>query len=133
MDINFLYAILIALVPVVLTIIFSKVYNVFHGLFTFLVFSFLICFLFTQFGDKLSPELSGHLITTLGTYVCINSLVLDLLGMVGLESVISADYGVYVVLGIYVLIFIVSQIIASILRKKRVEKIKGLKRSIKRY
>ena len=133
MDLNFLYAILIALVPVVLTIIFSKVYNVFHGLFTFLVFSFLICFLFAQFGDKLSPELSGHLITTLGTYTCINSLVLDLLGNVGLESVINADYGVYVVLGIYALIFIISQIIASILRKKRIEKIKGLKRQIKRY
>ena len=133
MDLNLLYAILIALVPVVVTIIFSKVYNVFHGLITFLVFSFLLCFLLTNFGDKLPAEITANLTIVAGTYAAFNSFILDCLKLVGLESILAADYGVYVVIGIYVLIFIISQIIASVLRKKRVEKIKGLKRQIKRY
>ena len=133
MDFNLLYAILIALVPVVVTIIFSKVYNIFHGLFTFLTFSFLLCFLFTHFGSSLPVELAAQLELVLGTYVYINTFVLDSLKLIGLESLLTASYGEYILLGIYVVIFIVSQIIASVLRKKRVEKIKGLKRSVKRY
>ena len=133
MDLNLLYAILIALIPVVLTIIFSRVYNIFHGLFSFLVFSFLICFLYANFSDKFNPELSAHLAIVLGTYSSINAFVLDLLKIAGLSSVFEADYGKYVILGIYVLVFIVSQIFASVIRKKRVEKIRGLRRQIKRY
>ena len=48
MDINLIPAILIALIPVFLTIIVSRLYNVVHGLITFLVMGYVLMFCLQQ-------------------------------------------------------------------------------------
>ena len=140
MDMNLLYAILIALVPVVLTIILSKVYNIVHGLITFLVTGFLLYFCVEAFQANLPAEIVSYLIpgqegafATCELYYAINSFVVSALTQVGLADFFAWEGAAYVVLGAYVLVFIISQIIACAIRKKRVEKEKSMKRQLKRY
>ncbi len=133
MDMNLLYAILIALVPVVITIIVSKLYNVVHGLITFLVTGFLLMFCLEAFGANIPVDIMSQTETTCSLYTIINGLINDLLGKVGLADLLAQDYGKYILLGCYLVVFIISQIIASALRKSRVEKINNLKRQVKRY
>lgn len=133
MDMNLLYAILIALVPVVITIIVSRLYNIVHGLITFIVTGFLLMFCLEAFGGNLPAEIMGYIPTTCSLYTVICDLIADLLDKVGLASLLAQDYGKYILLAIYLVVFIISQIIASAIRKSRVEKINSLKRQLKRY
>ena len=133
MDMNLLYAILIALIPVVITIIMSKVYNVIHGLITFLVTGYLLIFCLSIFGGNLPTEISGYFIDTNSLYICINQFVIDALKVAGLGDLLKEPFGVYIVLAMFVVLYVISQVISSALRKKRVEKINSLKRQVKRY
>lgn len=133
MDMNLLYAILIALVPVVITAIMSKVYNIVHGIITFIVTGHLLVFCLSIFGANLPADITANMPTVCGLYVSIDSIVVSALGLLGLGDLLAGTFGVYIVLAVFVVLFIVSQIIASVLRKKRVEKINSLKRQVKRY
>ncbi len=133
MDMNLLYAILIALVPVVITIIVSRLYNIVHGLITFIVTGFLLMFCLGVFGENLPAEIMAYIPGTCSLYTIISDLISGLLGKVGLAELLAQDYGKYILLAIYLVVFIISQIIASAIRKSRVEKINSLKRQLKRY
>lgn len=133
MNMYLLYAILIALIPVVITIISSRLYNIIHGIITFIVMGFILTFCLQVFGANLPAELTAELPAVLALYTGMQTVVVDGLSQIGLQEVLTADYGVYILLGVYVLIYIISQIIACAIRKARVEKIKSLKRQVKRY
>ena len=133
MDMNLLYAILIALVPVVITIIVSRLYNIIHGLITFVVTGFLLMFCFEAFGSNIPAAIMEIVPNTCQLYTLIAGLIEELLGKAGLADLLAKEYGNYVLLAVYVVVFLISQIIASAIRKSRVEKIKNLKRQIKRY
>ena len=143
MDMNFLYAILIALAPVVLTIIISRAYNIVHGLITFLVFGYVLLFCLGEFGDKLPEQMQMYLglaglevplpFGTLALYQMIHMAVLDLMGQIGLEKLLLNENLKYFILAGCAVIFIISQIIASKIRKSRVAKVRKLRRYLKRY
>ena len=133
MDMNLLYAILIALVPVVITIIVSRLYNIVHGLITFIVTGFLLMFCLEAFGSNIPAAIMEIVPNTCQLYTLIAELIEELLGKAGLADLLAKEYGNYVLLAVYVVVFLISQIIASAIRKSRVEKIKNLKRQIKRY
>lgn len=140
MDMNLLYAILVALVPVVLTIILSKVYNIFHGLITFLVSGFVLIFCIDAFAANMPAELLAYLLPagegshcTCQLYYAINDFVYSALGQLGLADFLAADYAKYVLLAAFVLVFVISQVLSSVVRKKRVEKERNMRRQLKRY
>lgn len=139
MDMNLLWAMLITLAPVVLTVLFSRRYNFFHGLISFFVFSYLVLFFVSAFQTKLPAEIVAYLVGTGGSfglltfYSSLYSLLGTGLSKLGLSSLVEANYWKYIALAIYVVIFVVSQIIASVIRSHRVNNIKNLKRQVKRY
>ena len=136
MDMNLLFAILIALVPVVITIIFSRFYNVVHGLITFLVMAYALMFCLQQdvFGGSLPAEITAHLPAACGFYYAVNDLVLAVFnGVAFISNLLAQSYGPYLALGALVFVFIISQVIACLIRKARVERIKVLRRQVKRY
>ena len=124
---SLLVAILIALIPVVITIISSRLYNVIHGLITFLVMGYVLVFCLEVFGANLPAEVQELLPTTCGLYISITSTVQGWLSGVALFE------NPYIVLAVYVVVFVISQIIACAIRKARVERIKLLRRQVKRY
>ena len=133
MDMNLLYAILIALVPVIITVIMSRVYNIVHGVITFLVTGHLLMFCLGMFGVNLPKEIMDYTAITCSLYTAIGGLVNELLGSLGLAELLAGDLGVYILLAVFVVIFVVSLIFASVFRKKSVEKVNSLKRQVKRY
>ena len=147
MDLNFLIAILIALAPVVLTILVSRAYNIFHGLITFLVMGYVLLFCVDMFGASLAPEVLMYLgvsavpsfssfplpYGTLGLYLAIHTAVLDYMNTAGLATLLADPNLKYYILGACAVVFLVSQLIAMRIRKKRVAKIKRLRRYLKRY
>lgn len=134
MDMDLLFAILIALIPVVLTVIFSRLYNVVHGIITFLVMGYILMFCLNMFGANLGEAIITHTNTTCALYAAIDGLVMGLLNSVGfIANLLAQSYGPYIVLAVYVVIFLISQIIACAIRKHRVEKIRLLRRQVKRY
>ena len=136
MDINLIPAILIALIPVVLTIIVSRLYNVVHGLITFLVMGFILMFCLQAdvFGGGIHELIAQHFPKTCGIYYAIDELVLALFsGVPFITNLLAQNYGPYVALGVVVVVFVISQIIACAIRKARVERIKLLRRQVKRY
>ena len=140
MDMNLLYAILIALVPVVLTIILSRVYNIVHGLITFLFSGFLLYFCVEAFQANLPAEIVAYLIpgqegafATCELYYAINSFIVSALTEIGLADFFAWEGAAYVVLGVYALVFVISQVISGIILKQKIEKQKSLKRQLKRY
>ena len=79
MDMNLLYAILIALVPVVITIIVSRLYNIIHGLITFVVTGFLLMFCFEAFGSNIPAAIMEIVPNTCQLYTLIAGLIEELL------------------------------------------------------
>ena len=134
MDINMIPAILIALIPVFLTIIASRLYNIIHGLITFVVMSFVLMFCLDVFGANIHELIRAHFPATCGLYITINELVLAVFaGIPFITNILAQPYGPYVALGVVAVIFLISQIIACVIRKNRIERIKVLRRQIKRY
>ena len=139
MDLNLIYALLIALIPVVLTVIFSRRYNLFHGLISFVVFSFLLLFCLDAFSKNVPAEILGYLVGTetglnlVSLYSMMSNVIAHYLSKAGLSEVFAQTYGKYVLLAIYVGAFILSQVVASVIRRHRVNGIKSLKRQAKRY
>ena len=131
---NELVGLLIALVPVILAIIFTKRYNMVHGLITYIVFSYLLVFCLGQFGDKLPAEmLAQALVFSQGTTYLVGYLNGLLLKIPGLNSLLEGENGKWFYLGVYVLLFIIFQIVSSVIRSKRKKALQRLKRASKRY
>ena len=133
MNTNLLLAILIALVPVFLTIIFSRRYNIFHGLVVFLVASYGLILGLDALGGKVPSAISQYFDVTLSLYNVINGVVVDLINKAGLSKLIANKNFKYILLGAWLVVFLISQIIATSVRRRRVAKINRLKRYLRRY
>ena len=131
---DILLGLLIALLPVIIAIIFTKRYNMVHGLITFIVFSYLLVFCLGQFGDKLPAELFAQATAfSNGTVFLVGYLNGLLLKIPGLNTLLEGEHGKWIYLGVYVLIFVIFQIISSVIRCKRKRAFQRLKRACKRY
>lgn len=133
MDLNLLYAILIALAPVVLAIIFTKIYNIIHGVISFLFFGAVLMLCVTIFGDKI-PALGefGGFYAAFTVTMCelISGPVKSVLGDLLVKN---PNLLFYVYFAVVALVFLISQIISSCIFRRRSRKRKNLLRQAKRY
>ena len=146
MDMSLIYAILIALVPVVLAIIFTKVYNVIHGIVSFLFFGAILMLCLKIFGEQM-PETMVYFEQFGGFYngvtnLCCNPenglvtfVAYTVLNALGLGDIVlnNPDFVFYFYLVLVAIVFLVSQIIASCIFRKRARRRKNLQRQAKRY
>ena len=108
MDMNLIYAMLIALIPVVLAIIFTKIYNIVHGIISFLFFGAILMLCLHIFGDKMPVtmtyfEVFGGFYTGLSGFLCnpsnglVTFVAYGLLGIFGLGDVVvnNATYAIF--------------------------------------
>ena len=146
MDMNLIYAMLIALIPVVLAIIFTKIYNIVHGIISFLFFGAILMLCLHIFGDKMPVtmtyfEVFGGFYTGLSGFLCnpsnglVTFVAYGLLGIFGLGDVVvnNPQVAFYFYLAIIGLIFLISQIISSRIFRRRASRRRELKRQAKRY
>lgn len=127
MDINVLHAVLIAMIPVVIAIILAWAYNVVHGAISYLVMTFLLVFSLEAFEATLPAGLAEALVNVMGT----NEFMYNY--MIGWLYNLDPSIAKYVMLGILLGVFIISQILSSVIRKAKVNRIRSLKQKVKRY
>lgn len=130
---NLLFAVLIAMIPVIIAVIAARFYNIIHGLFMFCFSGFVLIFCLDIFGANLPAEIMAHIPTTCALYISMDAVVVRALEVIGVAGLFPEEYTAYVVLAIYVVLFVACQIVSSAIRKSRKEKINNLKRQIKRY
>lgn len=140
MDLNSIYALLIATIPLFLSLIFTKRYNIIHGLVTFLFTTCVTVVAVSLLSNHIPAEVYAYLSGEASylpyhTALFSKSYTLYSKGMnlVGLSNVLDATYSQYVFLGLFAVVFLVSHIISVMVRKHRVNTIKALRRQVKRY
>lgn len=122
------YADYIALVTISLPILFSlfmaKRYNFFHGVVCFILSSYLVIYLMELniggLADKIYPTLSNNVLTVVQDIPNFFSLLLGKIPTVGKYFVETYKYSNHTILGVYVVIFIISQVISQVFRNSRV-------------
>ncbi len=132
--VELLLPILIALVPVIIAVIGARLYGVLHGVITYLFMGQLLMFCLAMFGSNIGAELAASAESHAVLHAKIHDFAVAGLEQAGLGSVISNEQtGGYVILGLFLLLFIISQVIGGSRRKRSVEKTKILKRQVRRY
>ena len=131
MNMELLFAILIALVPVLLTILAARLYNVIHAVITFLAMQYVLVYCLNMFGATLPPVITDHFPTVLALYNAIDEFVVGLVNAFGFGPML--EQMPFLLLAVYGVVFLISQIIACIIRKHKIEKAKILRRQLKRY
>jgi hypothetical protein len=126
-DVNILHAVLIAAIPVVIAIVLAWGYNVIHGLISYLVMTFVLVFALEAFATNLPVELAASLSKVMGTHIFIYEYAIS--WIYPLEYTTAK----YVMLAIMIASFAISQILSSLIRKAKVNKIRSLKQKVKRY
>lgn len=127
LSLNMLIVILITFVPVIFAIFMGKRYNVFHGIVTYIFVSYLFAFLSTEFNvfQYLLPATGSELIM----YISMLELVITYPYLLvaggidkipGSEVIMEGEYASYIVLTAVALIFIISQVIASSIKAKKI-------------
>lgn len=147
MDMNFIIAMVIALLPVILALVFTKIYNIVHGLVSYLFFGALLMLCLLIFGDSM-PVISSYLVgyfnglfNGLATFLCqpteglITVLSYVMFGWIGLGDIVvnNPQVAYYVYFILMALIFLGSQIISSCIFRKRRRMKKSLLKQAKRY
>ena len=139
MDLNLIYALLIASLPVIFGLIFAKRYNIVHGFVTFLLTSYLLLLALSKLQNHIPVEITNILYGKDGYfgllmfYKGFYEVVAVSLNLAGLTNILVPPYGEYVILAPYAVLFIVSHIISAIIRRHHVNSIKALRRQVKRY
>lgn len=132
--IDLLFPILIALVPVIIAVIGARIYGILHGFITYLFMGQLLIFCLAMFGGNIGAELAASTAVHAALHTKINSFVIASLKQIGLECLVSDEQTAkYVILGLFLLLFIVSQVVGCLFRKRSIEKTKKLKREARRY
>ena len=126
-DINILHAVLIAMIPAIVAVVLAWAYNILHGAISYLVMTFLLVFSLEAFSTTLPAELAESLVEVMGT----NQFMYDY--MIKWAYPLEYSTAKYVMLGILIASFIISQILSSLIRKAKVNKIRSLKQKVKRY
>lgn len=130
-----LLAVLLMLLPVILAVIMSKTFNVVHGIITFFLVTYLFMYLFEfdffntlmfdTLADKSSffADLSGLLGAGLSIFHFLATPVTYLLSLLtdveALNEILTGSMGHHILLGGLVLLFVLSQVVGSVLRKNR--------------
>ncbi len=131
---NVLIGLLIALVPVILAIIFTKRYNMVHGLICFITSAAAVLLFFGKFKSYLPAEIVGqanHFLVGLRAMIGFFDSLLAKIP--GLDALLEGEYKNWVKLLVYFIIYLVFQIPSSILRGKRKRAQKRLQRASKLY
>lgn len=131
-----LWGVLISLIPLLLAVIFAKRYNFLHGLVTYIFFTYLMLFLSVQFADKITGNvIMGHALTYLNSSFELIKYICDYIAKLPFINGGVSDAGTvrYIYLGLFVGVFVICQIIASIMAASRRRKIRNLKKQAKRY
>ena len=132
--VELLLPILVALVPVIIAVIGARLYGVIHGIITYLFMGQLLMFCLSMFGSNIGAELAAAAEEHSVLHVKIHDFAVVALEKFGLGSLLADENtGAYVILGVFFVLFLVSQIIGGTFRKKRVEKTRILKREVRRY
>ena len=126
-DINVLHAVLIAMIPVIIAIVLAWAYNVIHGAISYLVMTYLLVFSLEAFATTLPEGLS----IALGDVMVMHEFMFEY--MISWIHPMEYSTAKYVMLGILIASFIVSQVLSSLIRKAKVNKIRSLKQKVKRY
>ena len=139
MDLNLIYALLIASLPVVFALIFTKRYNIVHGFVTFLLTSYLLLLALSNLQNHIPVEITnilygkdgyfGFLMFYMGFYYVATYAI----NVIGLADLLLTPYAHLIILIPYITLFIVSHAISVAIRKCRVNRIKALRRQVKRY
>ena len=131
--VEMLLPIVIALVPAIIAVIGARLYGVVHGIITFLFAGELLMFCLVMFGANLPADLLAGVETHAVLHTKIHEFIADLLKQFGLASLLEGSVGNYVIIGIFFVLFLISQIIAGKIRKNKVAKQKILRRQIRQY
>ena len=123
--VDLLIPILVALVPVIIAVIGARLYGVLHGIITYLFMGQLLMFCLTVFGANLGADLLEGITAHSVLHTKINDFVVSTLSDFGLDSLIAGPTGIYVILGAFFVVFLISQLIGGAIRKHRIAKIKG--------
>lgn len=122
-DMDMLWMVLLIFIPILLAIIASKTWNIVHGIITYLLFSFLVVYLLDL--ELLTKVFSDETIAVFySTYLAVahfpvSYIWLQLSEVEFLNSMLSGDAANHIMLALYAVLFILSQIIGSMLRKNR--------------
>ena len=126
---DLLLPILIVLVPVIIAVIGARLYGILHGFITYLFMGQLLIFCLSIFGGNIGAELA----TSTEAHAVLHTKIYDFV-VIGLGDIIlNAQTVRYVILGLFLLLFIISQVIGCLYRKRSIEKTKKLKREVRRY
>ena len=126
-DFNIIHAVLIAMIPAIVAIVLAWAYNVLHGAISYLVMTFILVFSLQAFATTLPLELAEALESVMGTH----NFMFDY--MISWVNPLEASMAKYVMLGILIASFIISQVLSSLIRKAKVNKIRSLKQKVNRY
>jgi hypothetical protein len=131
--VELLLPIVVALVPAIIAVIGARLYGVLHGIITYLFFGQLLMFCLVVFGANLGADLLAAVEAHSVLQTKINEFVVYLLKGFGLGSLVESETGIYVILGAFFVLFLISQIIGGKIRKNKVAKTKILRRQIRQY
>ena len=132
--VELLLPILVALVPVIIAVIGARLYGVLHGVIAYLFMGQLLMFCLSMFGANIGAELAAAAEEHSVFHTKVYEFVVAAFEKFGLGSLIADENtGAYVILGVFFVVFLISQIIGASIRKKRVEKTRILKRQVRRY
>ena len=134
MDLNLLYGILIALIPMFFACILAHRNNFLHGIITYLCFSFILVYCIDKFGSYLPAQIITNFNNVSAGARIVNDFLLNLLKMVPkLGDLLAGSAGEYIGLGFFALVYIISQIISSCIASAKRRRINRYKRAANRY
>lgn len=107
------------LVPIVFSIFMAKRYNTLHGIICFILTSYLVIYVFSFFDDFSGfGDIMMHLVSPSYLHLIVADL-LSKIPAIGEHFALDAKYSEHLVLGVYAIIFIISQVISQICRNSR--------------
>ncbi len=118
-DTDTLYLILLILLPILFGLIASKTWNIVHGIITYILFSYIVLYLADLNVLVKIFENTDLVNNVLAANYPVNFMWGKLMDIEALNSMLNGDAAIHIMLAVHVVLFIISQIIGSILRKNR--------------
>lgn len=119
---NYIALITIAL-PLLFSLFMAKRFNFIHGVICFIFSSYLAMYLIElnlfSLTDKIYPTLASEVLTYVREIPSFFNALLELIPTVGKYFAADYKFSAHIILGVYAILFILSQIISQIFRNKR--------------
>ncbi len=122
-DMDSLWIVIMIALPILLAIIASKTWNIFHGILTYLLFTFLVLFLLDYniltkvFSDSVDAIKMAEMVFQ--AHQPVVYLQETLMNVDFLNEFLTGTWGNQIMLGGLVVVFLISQVIGSVLRSNR--------------